>query len=326
MPVLDEFYFDSCNCKDHIYVRQWIPDGEIVGVVQLCHGIGEHIARYDDFARFLAEHGYLVAGDDHLGHGRSISDITQLGYVGETDGWDMMVGDMRKLYERLHESYAGKPYFMLGHSMGSFLTRTYIIRYHDGPDGVILSGTGHQPKLMLSAAAAIAKQSVKKKGGGFHNSFINNMAFGSYNNKIPRSTGEYDWLSTDKAVVKAYEDDPLCGPVPTSGLFIAMFCGLKEITSINNIVRVNKDLPIYLYAGDADPVGNYGKGVRQTYDEYVKAGVKDLALKLYDGARHECHNEYCKDEVYSNVLEWIERKRTKDSSYEHNFSGSNKNL
>lgn len=307
MPVLDEFYFDSCSCKNQIYVRQWIPDGEIAGIVQLCHGIGEYIERYDDLAQYLAERGYVVAGEDHLGHGRSAADHSELGYVGETEGWDLMVGDMRKLYERLRGMYGGKPHFILGHSMGSFLTRTYIIRYHDGPDGVILSGTGHQPKLLLHVAAAMAKFSVGKKGGSFHNSLLNSLAFGSYNKRIPQSSGEYDWLSRDTAVVKAYEEDPLCGPVPTSGLFYAMFNGLKEITSVNNIVRVNKDLPIYLYAGDADPVGGYGKGVRKTYDEYLRAGVKDVTLKLYEGARHECHNELCRADVYSDVLAWLEK-------------------
>lgn len=311
MPVLDEFFFDSCNQRSKIYVRQWIPDGEILGIVQLCHGVGEHISRYDDLAQFLAKHGYVVAGNDHLGHGKSISDPSELGYVGETDGWDMMVADIRKLYERLRESYVDKPHFILGHSMGSFLTRTYIIRYHDGPDGVILSGTGHQPKLLLYAAVALAKYSVNKKGGNFHSSFINKMAFSGYNKRIADSSSEYDWLCSDKAVVSAYDEDPLCGVVPTSGLFYALFCGLKEITSMNNMVRVNKDLPIYLFSGYDDPVGNYGKGVQKTYDNYIKAGVKNVALKLYENARHECLNEFCKDEVYSNIFTWIENNRIK---------------
>lgn len=311
MPVLSEFRIKSCNAKNNIYVRQWTPDGEPIGVVQICHGIGEHIRRYDDFMKYLAEHGYIVCGDDHLGHGMTIANSSELGCVGDKDGWDMMVGDMRKLYEHMHKEYPGLPYFNFGHSMGSFLTRSYIIRYHDGPDGVILSGTGHQPTAVLFIASTIAKRTISSKGGSHPSKFLNSLAFGSYNKKIPDSSSEFDWLSTDKAVVKAYDEDPLCGPVPTAGLFYAMFSGLKEITKFSNVQRVNKDMPLYLYAGCDDPVGNYGKGVERTYKDYVKAGIQDIKIKLYPGSRHECHNEFCKSDVYSDVLAWIEEKRKK---------------
>ena len=309
MPVLTEFRFKSCNCKNDIYVRQWSPDGEPVGVVQLCHGIAEYIERYDDLAKFLAGNGYVVVGDDHLGHGRSIANPEEAGYVGESGGWDMMVGDMRRLYEHMRKQYEGLPYFILGHSMGSFLTRTFIIRYHDGPDGVILSGTGTQPAATLAIAKGIANMRIKSKGGAFRSKMLNDMAFAGYNKKVENSTSDFDWLTSDKAVVKAYEDDPLCGFVPTVGLYSSMFSGLQEIEKFSNVQRVNKTLPIYIYSGGADPVGNYGKGVRQAYDAYVRAGVIDVSLKLYDGARHECHNDFCKDEVYKDVLAWLEKKR-----------------
>lgn len=311
MPVLKEIFYDSCNSKNKIYARQWSPDSDPLGVVQICHGIGEHITRYDDFARFLALHGYVVVGNDHLGHGKSIADSSELGYVGDTDGWDLMIADIRKLYERMHEQYPGLPYFIFGHSMGSFLARTYIIRYHDGPDGVILSGTGHQNKVTLAVAKFLARSSMKLKGADHPSKFINNIAFGTYNKKIPNANSDYDWLSTDSAVVTAYDADPLCGTIPTAGLFNAMFSGISEITAIPNIMRVNKDLPIYLYSGDADPVGNYGKGVRRTYDDYVKVGITDVEMKLYPGARHECHNETCKNDVYNDVLAWLDKKREK---------------
>lgn len=311
MPVLKEIFYDSCNLKNKIYVRLWKPDTEPVGVVQICHGIGEHIKRYDDFAKFLASHGYVVVGDDHLGHGASIADSSELGYVGELDGWDMMVADMRKLYERMHEMFPGLPYFIFGHSMGSFLARTYMIRYHDGPDGVILSGTGHQSKPTLMTAKLLARNIIKLKGANYRSKLLNNLAFGNYNRRIADSSNEYDWLATDKTVVRQYAEDPLCGGIPTGGLFYALFSGLSEITAFTNVMRVNKNLPIYLYAGDADPVGNYAKGVERTYDDYVKAGVADVSLKFYPGARHECHNEFCKSDVYNDVLTWLEEKRVK---------------
>ena len=165
MPILNEFSFGSCDCKSTIYVRQWLPDFPPMGVLQICHGISEHIGRYDDFARFLASKGFVVAGEDHLGHGKSVSSPSNLGYFAEYGGWELVVGDMRKLYERLKEQYFSLPIFIYGHSMGSFLARTYIIRYHDGPDGVILSGTGQMSSIKLGAFLSVANGMIKRNGG-----------------------------------------------------------------------------------------------------------------------------------------------------------------
>lgn len=308
MPVLNEFSFSSCDCKNNIYVREWLPDVTPIGVVQICHGVNEHINRYDKFAQFLASKGFVVAGNDHLGHGKSLSTLDDLSFLGENGGWELVVGDIRKLYERLHEQYRNLPIFIFGHSMGSFLARTYMIRYHDGPDGVILSGTGHQSDAMLAIGLFSANREIKKHGPRFRSPQLNNLAFKGYNSHYKPIRTEFDWLSRDSAVVDAYISDPLCGALTTAGLFRDMLTGIKYITNPKNIERVNKDLPVYLMSGDDDPVGGYSKGVLRTYKDYLKSGLSDVTLKLYHSGHHEMLNEINKDEVYEDVLNWLSSK------------------
>lgn len=309
MPILNEMHYDSCNFKNKIYVRIWKPDTEPVGIVQICHGLGEHICRYDDLANFLASNGYIVIGHDHLGHGKTINDSSEYGYVGDVEGWDLMLMDMRKLFEKTREEYPDLPHFIFGHSMGSFMSRAYIIRFHDGPDGVILSGTGEMGPVATAAGKGISRLIMKVKGADYRSEFLRKLGFGAYNKRIEDCKSDYDWLSRDSEVVKAYNEDPLCGGTSTAGLFYALIKGMKEIGSDLNYMRVNKDLPIYIYSGEADPVGDYGKAVRQTCDRYLKAGVKDVEFKLYPDMRHECHNELGRETVYNEILIWLEKKR-----------------
>lgn len=309
MPVLKEMYYDSCNFENKIYVRVWSPDTVPVGVLQLCHGVLEHIGRYDEFAEFFASKGYIVIGDDHLGHGKSIKDSSEYGLARAFEGWDLMVMDMRKLYEIIRDEYPGLPHFIFGHSMGSFLTRAYLIRFHDGPDGAVLSGTADMSPLMTAAARGIARTIMKFKGADFRSEFLRKLGFGAYNKRIENHKNEYDWLSRDSEIVKAYSEDPLCGGTPGAGLFYAMVTGLKEVCKSANFWRVNRNLPIYIYSGEADPVGDYGKGVKKTFDSYLKAGAEDLEFKLYPEMRHECHNELGRDMVRNDVLAWLDKKR-----------------
>lgn len=307
MPTLNEFTFKSSNGRNDIYVREWLPDMEPVGVVQICHGVAEHMTRYDEFARFLASKGYVVSGNDHLGHGASIGKGHEQGCFGEHGGWELVVGDVRRLYELLRERYPRIPHFIFGHSMGSFITRTYIIRYHDGPDGVILSGTGQQAKLLVAGGLALAKSELKRKGAYTPSELVNKAAFGSYNRKIKNPTGEWDWLTTDPDSLREYIEDPLCGFVPTAGLFRDMFAGIKYLSSPKNIARVNQDLPVFLISGADDPVGDYGKGVVKAYNGYIAAGLADVTLKLYPGARHELVGDLQKETVFDDVLSWLQK-------------------
>lgn len=305
MPKLNEYTFKSGNCKNNIYVREWLPDSAPTGVVQIVHGVAEHMPRYDGFAQFLASKGFVVSGNDHLGHGNSIGSLNDQGYFGEHGGWELVVGDVRKLYEQLRERYPNVPRFIFGHSMGSFITRTYVIRYHDGPDGVILSGTGQQAKPMVSAGIALANREIRHHGAAHPSELVNKVAFGSYNRKIKKPISEYDWVTRDRDSLEEYLSDPLCGFVPTAGLFRDMFTGIKYVSSPRNLTRVNKDLPIFLISGTADPVGDYGKGVIRTYKGYTDAGLQDVTLKLYPNARHELVGDINRQAVFEDVLDWL---------------------
>lgn len=314
MPKLNEYTFKSGNCKNDIYVREWLPDSAPVGVVQIVHGVAEHMPRYDDFAQFLASRGYVVSGNDHLGHGDSIRKPEEQGYFAEAGGWELVVGDVRKLRETLVERYANVPQFMFGHSMGSFITRTYIIRYHDGPDGIILSGTGQQAKPLVAAGIALANAEIKAHGPAYCSQLVNKAAFGAYNKKIKDPISDYDWVTTGKESLEEYLNDPLCGFVPTVGLFRDMFTGVKYISNPRNVARVDKSLPILLVSGKEDPVGDYGKGVIRAYNGYVDAGLEDVSLKLYPGARHELlgRGDSNREQVFQDVFDWISNHTKKN--------------
>lgn len=317
MPILNEFSFSSCDCKNTIYVRQWLPDFAPIGVVQISHGVSEHISRYDKFAQFLASKGFVVAGEDHLGHGKSVSVFTGQGHFAEHGGWELVVGDMRKLYERLREQYFSLPIFIFGHSMGSFLTRTYIIRYHDGPDGVILCGTGQQSSFKLNAGISVANSMIKKNGATFKNERLASILFSMYNRHFKPNQTPFDWLTRDRAEIDEFCSDPNCGVVPSAALFRDMLTGIKYISSQKNLDRMNKDIPIYFISGGDDPIGDFGKGVLCTYNSFLKAGLSDVTLKLYHGSRHDLPRETNKEEVFEDILFWLKskcRNRASESS------------
>ena len=308
MSAFSDYTFLSCNQKTNIHVRRCTPDGEIRGVVQIAHGIAEHVERYDGFARFLADNGFLVVANDHLGHGQSIAEQKDLGFFAETRGWDMAVGDMHLLFEKTHAEFPALPYFLFGHSMGSFLARTFIIRYPNDLTGAVICGTGQQSALIVAGGKLMGGMECKKNGPRYQSAKLNSMAFGSYNKGFEPRRTDYDWLSRDEAIVDKYIADPLCGFIPTAGLFTDMMTGLQFIGKAENVAKMKKDLPIFLIAGDKDPVGENGKGVRRVYDMFRKAGMRDVSIKLYPDCRHEILNELCKADVMNDVLAWLDSK------------------
>lgn len=308
MPTLNEFTFKSGDDRHDVYVRQWKPDGGARGIVQLAHGIAEHIARYDDFAQFLASNGFICVGNDHLGHGKTALNDEELGFFAETGGWQLAASDMRTLTELTKEKHPALPYFLLGHSMGSFLARTYVINWRTGLDGVIFSGTGQQQKALVSAGKAIATHEIQKHGAGYRSEFLDKLAFGKYNDGIAHPNTASDWISRDEEVVDKYVTDELCGFMATAGLFRDMMGGIEFISSSRNIGRMKKDLPVLFFSGESDPVGEMGRGVMRIYRRFISAGMTDVTLKLYPEGRHEMLNEINKCQVYEDVLSWIESK------------------
>ena len=306
MGKISDFTFPSSDGIHDIHCRLWEPAGEVKAVIQLVHGVAEYIARYDAFAAFLTDYGYTVCGDDHLGHGESIHDDTELGWFSDEKGWEHLVDDEKRLHDLLSEKYPGKPMVLFGHSMGSFIARTYLGVYPDGCNACVLSGTGRQPGVVCAAGKVLAKREIKAHGSKYRSPTLQKLAFGSYLKKIENPVGPNDWICRDEAVVRAYDADPLCGFTATAGLMYDMMDGLSIIGRADHMAKMKKTLPVLFIAGDADPVGAYGKGVQKVAGQFQKAGMKDVTVKLYPGHRHEVLNELEKEKVWADVLDWME--------------------
>lgn len=288
-------------CKLH--VRVWEPEGRPKAVLQIVHGMAEHIDRYDDFAGFFVRNGILVVGADIASHGKSRESGGAKGYFGEKDGWSKLVEDIRALYRAIKQVYDDVPYFLFGHSMGSFLVRTYAARHGDDMDGFILCGTaGNNPALPV--AKFIAKAEIKNKGATAQSKALNELSFGAYNKAFRPNRTEFDWLSVNEANVDGYVADEECGYVFTAGGFSDLFDGLAEIGAKDWAKKVPIK-PMLLIAGALDPVGAMGKGPREVEKSLAATG-HDVKLILYEGMRHEVHNENGKEQVYADILSFLE--------------------
>ena len=305
MPTFKDFYFNSSTGKNKIHARMCVPDTEPRAIVQIIHGIAEYIDRYDEFMSFLADNGIIAVGTDHLGHGKSIESEEQTGFFAYENGWDYAVRDEEVLRLAMHENYPELPIIVFGHSMGSFMARTLLIRYPDAFNAAIISGTGNQGSALVNGGLFMGNLVTGLKGAHHYSKFLNNLAFGSYNKIYENPRTEYDWLTRDTEVVDKYIADPLCGFIPSCSLFRDMMTGVKFITNVNNLKSMKKDMPVYFMSGDKDPVGECGKGVKLAYENFKKAGMKDVSIKLYKDGRHEMLNEINKAEVYADILAWI---------------------
>lgn len=308
MAVFKDVYFDSSNGKNKVRALICVPEGEVKGVIQIAHGIAEHIDRYRDFMEYLAGNGFVVAGDDHLGHGKTMTGEEDKGQFSDKDGWNCVVKDLVSLHDLMVTEYPGINYIVFGHSMGSFLMRTYIADYPSKYDMAIISGTGHQGKLLVTAGNIIAQNTIKKKGYDSDGTSLNNLSMGGYQKRIKNPRTDCDWLSRDEAQVDKYVADETCGFTAKAGLYADMLKGVKYVTDMNNIRKIRKDKPVLFISGDMDPVGEYGKGVKKAYGCFKKAGIADVTMKLYPEGRHEMLNELNKDEVYKDILDWISER------------------
>ncbi len=287
-----------------IHGCRWEPVGKPKAILQIVHGIAEHILRYDAFAKFLTEQGFLVVAEDHMGHGGSVGEGEAVGYF--KGGWFKAVQDTYRLLSNTRMEYPDIPYFILGHSMGSFMTRTLIAKYPgSGISGAIISGTGWIHPALINSATAASTLIGNKNGFEKPNKLLTAMAFGSYNNKIEHKRTEYDWLTRDNRVVDAYMADPMCGFPASAGLLRDMMAGLRYIQDESHLYRMRKELPVLFISGSDDPVGGYGKGVLQAADAFGQVGMENVSVKLYPLCRHELLNEINKEEVYHYILQWL---------------------
>ncbi len=265
------------------------------------------MGRYDATARFLTSHGYLVCGHDHLGHGRTAAESDgKFGYFAPTGGWDLLVEDIHTLRTLEGKHNPGIPYIILGHSMGSFLTRTYLIRHPGSVDAAILSGTGQEKTPVVAAGRALSAMFCTLRGPDYVSSLVYDLSLGAYNNPFKPARTSSDWLSRDEAVVDAFLADPLCTFHPTVSMFRDMLGGILFIGNAKHIARMEKSTPILLFSGDQDPVGSMGEGVKTVYLLLRQAGCQNVTLNLYPGGRHEMLNEINRDEVLDDLLDWLE--------------------
>lgn len=300
------FTFKDPNGAE-IFVYKWLPEnGEIKGVVQISHGMAETAVRYSRFAAFLVERGYAVYANDHRGHGKTAKSPEEVGHIGE-DGFNWMVKDMRILHDTIVCENPGKQVFIFGHSMGSLLSQRYISLFGDSIDGVILSGTCGKQGIVLDLGIAIARTELKRKGPRVRSNRLNNLTFGSYNRGIKNAVTKFDWLSRDKDEVEKYINDPYCGGVFSTGFFYDFLMGYKELHKMENMKRIPKELPIYIFSGEKDPVGKNCKTVSWLIKEYKKLGIKDVSYKFYEDGRHEMLNEINRDEVMNDVINWLDK-------------------
>ena len=306
MENFKEFTFPSSDGEHQIFCSMWLPEGQPRGVIQIVHGISEYVGRYDEMARFFTSHGFVVCGDDHLGHGRTAQQDDRFGVFAKHDGWTLVTADVRQLRRTVGEQYPGIPYFLLGHSMGSFLTRTYLCRYPGEVDGALLSGTGQTPSYLLSVGRFLTSVLSRLKGYDYTSPLIHTLSMGAYNRQFAPNRTDSDWTTRDEAVVDKYQSDPLCHHMPTVSLYHDMMGGLQYISNRRALSQMDPDTPIYIYSGDQDPVGDNGVGVRKVYGYFKKYGTRDLTLRLYEGGRHEMHNELNKDEVFADIMAWLE--------------------
>ncbi len=301
-----DLYYPSAG-QGAIHGCRWEPEGKPWAIVQIVHGIAEHVGRYEAFAEFLTSRGILVVAEDHMGHGGSVQEGDTLGYF--AGGWFKAVQDTYQLLKNTRMEYPDVPYFLLGHSMGSFMTRTLMAKYpNSGVQGVILSGTGWIHRALINTATAASTLIGTKNGYDKPSSLLNAMAFGTYNNKIEHKRTEYDWLTRDSKVVDAYIADPLCGFIPTAGLLKDMMSGLRYIQEPAHLQRMKKNLPVLFVSGSDDPVGGYGKGVKQVVRAFQEAGMEDVTVRLYPLCRHELLNELNREEVMEFLLQWLRKQ------------------
>ncbi len=285
----------------------WEPDEGIArkGIIHIIHGLAEHAKRYERFAKEAVDKGFIVVADDHRGHGKTAKNDEDLGFLGEKDGFNMMVEDEFLLTKIIKEKYSGLPYFILGHSMGSFILQRYIQQYGKELNGAILSGTTGPNPLLLYPGKFIARLAMIFNGPKKKSPFLNNLSFGTYNNAFKPNRTAFDWLSRDEKEVDKYIEDPWCGFVCSTSLYYFLTKGMIEMHKKHNLSLVPKSLPIIILSGSKDPVG--ANTVQSLYKIYLKLGLQDVEMKLYENARHEILNEINREEVTRDILGWISR-------------------
>lgn len=291
-----------------IFLRSWKPSRKKpVGVVQISHGMAEHSERYAETAKQLCSAGFIVFAHDHRGHGHSMNG-SPAGLYSQKDGWTLVKEDLNQVHEYIADEKPDLPLFLLGHSMGSFIAMAYLIDFHPKLTGVILSGSNYDKPIKYRALKPIIKAEKLRQGNEGRSKVIEFLTFGHFNKDIKNPSTPFDWLSRDPNEVDKYINDEHCGFFCTNQLWDDLTGGLIEISSTTRLKDIEANLPIYLFAGAEDPVGEKGKGVRRLVHQLIGSGHTDVTYKLYPDARHEMLNETNKEEVVKDLTNWLMTK------------------
>ena len=304
MSQMIDFTLPSSAPGRMLHAFRCVPEGEVRAIVQLSHGMVEFIDRYKPLAEYLAARGILVTGNDHLGHGGSIRTRADYGYFAEPDGNRAVLDDLHAMTILTKQLYPGVPYFMLGHSMGSFYARQYLCEWGSELDGAIILGTGFQPKALVAFARTVCRVLAVFFGWQHRSRLVAELSFLGYNKGLEGRT-PHDWLNRDAAEVDKYLADERCTFTFTLNAYYSMFSGILRLHDPAFLARMPKDLPLLFLAGTADPVGDRGKGVLRAIQSLKAAGVQNIRCKLYPGARHELLVETNRQEVFADIAAWL---------------------
>ncbi len=300
--------FLSKDGKTTIHAVKWIPDdGAYRAVLQITHGMVEYIGRYREFAEYLNSRGFLVVGHDHLGHGASVRSEKDWGYFAHPDPSDTLVEDMHTLRVTVQKENPDLPYFMLGHSMGSYMLRKYLCIHPDGIRGAVIMGTGSVPDLTTRAGLVLCRLLAVFRGWRFRSRLIQSMSYSRPYRKFDL-TGEdlkNSWLSKNEENLKAYYGDPRCTFVFTLNGYRGLLEAVLYDNQKEHIAKMPKELPLLLVSGEEDPVGDLGEGVKRVYRMFREAGIRDVTCRLYPGDRHEILNETDRKQVYADIGKWL---------------------
>lgn len=300
--------FKSANGVSNVAYYILMPEDVAPrGIVQLCHGMCEYFSRYTVFAKYLCGLGFIVCGNDHVGHGASVTRSAELGMFASRDGWKYLVRDAEQLTDLMQQRYPDLPYFMLGHAMGSLIARLYMAEYGARLAGCILSGTSG-PNPAAPTCARVADSLARSRGVTYRSGFLSTLSLRGYNRKIKNPHTAFDWLSRDEDVVALYQSDEKCNFIFTAAGFRDLFTLSIKANGMHTFRATPRAMPLLLISGDRDPVGKYGDGVRRVVQLYRSAGLRNIDVVFYKNARHEILNELNRLDVFGDISRWLEQQ------------------
>ena len=290
-----------------IHVYHWSPDFEIGrGIVHIVHGLSEHAGRYEAFAEELTGEGFQVFAHDQRGHGRTSTNSDGFGYVADADGWRTLVSDTIELGCVERQRFPQLPFYLFGHSMGTYVVQEILGLKPELADAAILSGPNGEAGLLTRIGRLIARVERLRLGRHGRSDLINTLSFGAFNRSFAPNRTSYDWLTRDEQAVDRYIADPCCGFIATNQFWVDLLDAIVAIARPENRARIRRDLPIYIFSGRNDPVNNQGRGAEYLAETLRSMGVRNVSYRVYPKGRHETLNELNRDEVMGHILEWLE--------------------